>query len=133
MSEADDVEIVLCPDCDAEYPRESYCGECGYGAPAVEEPAPEPVFARPVAPRPFAIHEAAWCPYCVAWLGTWPSKEEARSYERALTDHPIEFCERRSAQISGNAEWTLRREAGRFGSLAAARPMGPRPRKGASA
>ena len=127
---SEDEAIVVCPNCAAEYERESYCGECGYGQEVREqvevEPKPEPVYARSVEARPFPMHEAAWCPYCVAWLGTFPSKEEARAYERSLADHPFEFCARRIAKLNGSEEWRLRHEAGRRGSLAAAKPASPR-------
>ena len=115
----------------------------------------ERVVARPVEPRPFPVHEAAsagkgptersdvgrapadkprspfasaaaWCPYCVAWLGTFPSKDEARAYERSLEHHPFEFCARRIAKLNGSEEWRLRHHAGRFGSLAAMKPPGAR-------
>ena len=136
----DELEVVACPDCGAEYERDSYCSECGHGqeigelTEAAEAPKPEPVYARPVEPRPLAIHEPAWCPYCVAWLGTFPSKEEARAHERSLEDHPFEFCARRIAKLNGSEEWRLRHEAGRHGSLAMAKPGAPRvPSKGASA
>ena len=128
----DEPEVVACPDCGAEYERESYCGECGYGQEVGEfveaEPAArqEPVVARPAERRPFPVHEAAWCPYCVAWLGTFPSEEEARAYERSLEYHPFEFCTRRTAKLNGSEEWRLRHHAGRFGSLAAMKPSGPR-------
>ena len=127
---------IECPNCSAEYAQESYCGECGYGQEVGElvedegdetpEPKPEPVYARAVEPRAFPVHEAAWCPYCVAWLGTYPSKEEARAYERELTDHPFEFCVKRIASLNGSEEWRLRHAAGKRGSLAASKPTKPR-------
>lgn len=125
--EEDDVVLVECPNCAAEYEKDSYCGECGYGQEVGEleepaEPKPEPVYARAVEPRVFPVHEAAWCPYCVAWLGTFPSKEEARAYERSLENHPFEFCVKRIAKLNGSEEWRLRHEAGKRGSLAAAKP-----------
>ena len=128
----DEPEVVACADCGAEYERASYCGECGYGQEVGElvetEPAPrqEPVVACPVEPRPFPVHEAAWCQYCVAWLGTFQSKEEARAYERSLGHHPFEYCRRRIAKLNGSEEWRLRHHAGKFGSLAAMKPSSPR-------
>ncbi|MFA5860677.1 MAG: hypothetical protein WDA16_03185 [Candidatus Thermoplasmatota archaeon] len=124
----DEVELVECPNCQAEYEQGSYCGECGYGQEGGElveaepVPKPEPVYARAVDPRPFPVHEAAWCPYCVAWLGTFPSKDEARAYEASLEDHPFEFCNRRKAKLNGSEEWRLRHEAAKFGSLARSPP-----------
>jgi hypothetical protein len=91
------------------------------------------VYARSIEPRPLPVHEPAWCPYCLAWLGTFPSHEEARAYERSLENHPMEFCLRRSSKLGATEEWRLRREARPFGSLAAARPMGPRPLAGVKA
>lgn len=135
----DEVEVVQCPDCDAEFGKDSYCGECGYGQDVGElvEPAaskPEPVFAHTVEPRALPVHEPAWCPYCVAWLGTFPSREEARAYERTLENHPFEFCAKRIAKLNGSEEWRLRHEAGKRGSIAAAKPGAPRvPREGANA
>jgi len=132
VSDAEELDVVQCPDCGAEYEAGSYCGECGYGQEVGElvegeaEPKPEPVYARAVEPRAFPVHEAAWCPYCVAWLGTFPSKDEARAYERALTDHPFEFCLKRIAKLNGSEEWRLRHEAGKRGSLAASKPSKPR-------
>lgn len=141
MSEAaDEQEIVACPECSAEYEKDSYCSECGYGKETTElaggssEPTPEPVYARPVERRAFAVHEPAWCPYRVAWLGTFPSKEVARAYERSLATHPFEFCVKRQAKLNGGEEWRLRHEAGKRGSLAATKPASPRvPREGVSA
>ena len=131
--EEEEVVLVECPNCQAEYEQGSYCGECGYGQEVgelveaeAEEPKPAPVYARAVERRPFPVHEAAWCPYCVAWLGTFPSKDEARAYERALTDHPFEFCAKRIAKLNGSEEWRLRHEAGKRGSLAASKPAKPR-------
>lgn len=130
MSDMD--EVLVCPSCSAEYERDSYCGECGYGrevgelVEATEAPKPEPVFARETTPRSLPVHEAAWCPYCVVWLGTFPSRAEARAYERSLDDHPFEFCTRRQASLNGSEEWRLRHEAGKRGSLASAKPGGPR-------
>ena len=132
MSPQEDQEIVACPECSAEYEKDSYCGECGYGQDVGElteaeaEPRPEPVYARPVERRALPVHEPAWCPYCVAWLGTFPSKEEARAYERSLEHHPFEFCAKRIAKLNGSEEWRLRHEAGKRGSLAAAKPASPR-------
>lgn len=130
----DEQEISVCPECSAEYEKDSYCGECGYGqeagelveAPPEPEPKPEPVHARPVERRTFPVHEAAWCPYCVAWLGTFASKEEARAYERSLEHHPFEFCVKRIAKLNGSEEWRIRHEAGKRESLAAERPASPR-------
>ena len=128
----DDVEILQCPDCGAEYEKSSYCGDYGYGLEAggfvggENAHAPEPVYARSVNAQPFPVHEPAWCPYCVAWLGTFPSADEARASERSLADHPVEFCERRIAKLSGSEEWRLRHEAGKRGSLAMAKPGSPR-------
>jgi len=126
-----DEEMVVCPDCSAEYEKNSYCGECGYDQEVGElveaaDPKPEPVFVRPAEARSFPVHAPAWCPYCVAWLGTLPSKEEARAYERSLEHHPFEFCARRIAKLNGSEEWRLRHEAGKRGSLAAAKPGAPR-------
>ena len=132
MSSEDELEILECPACSAEYEKDSYCGECGYGQEVGElveaepEAKPEPVYARAVEPRAFPVHEAAWCPHCVAWLGTFPSKEEARAYERSLVDHPFEFCAKRIAKLNGSEEWRLRHEAGKRGSLAASKPTKPR-------
>lgn len=129
---------MQCPDCEGEYEAGSYCGQCGYGQ-EVGEPVdatkkPEPVHARPGERRPLPVHEPAWCPYCVAWLGTFPSKDEARAHERSLEGHPFEFCAKRIAKLNGSEEWRLRHEAGKRGSLAGAKPSGPRiPRTGASA
>ena len=132
-------KTVVCPNCSAEYEEDSYCGECGYGQDAGElveaeaEAKPEPVYARPVERRAFPVHEPAWCPFCVAWLGTFPSKEEARAYERSLEHHPFEFCVKRIAKLNGSEEWRLRHEAAKWGSLAVAKPGGPRvPAKEAS-
>jgi hypothetical protein len=98
------------------------------------ESKPEPVYARPVEPRAFPVHEPAWCPWCVAWLGTFRSKDEARAYERSLENHPFEFCAKRIAKLNGSEEWRLRHEAGKRGSLALAKPGAPRvPPKEASA
>ena len=130
--------IAECPNCGAEYEKGSYCGDCGHGQDVgelaePEEPKPEPVFARPVERRALPVHEPAWCPYCVAWLGTFPSKEEARVYERSLESHPFEFCAKRIGKLNGSEEWRLRHEAGRRGSLAMSKPGSPRvPPKGAS-
>jgi hypothetical protein len=134
MTDDEDVSIVQCPECGAEFPPDSYCGECGYGQEVGElvegdadaEPKPEPVYFREVEPRAFPLHEPAWCPYCVAWLGTFPSKEEARAYERSLENHPFEYCTRRIARLNGSEEFRLRHEAGRRGSLAMAKPGKPR-------
>ena len=138
MSVGEDLEVVACPDCAADYERGSYCGECGYGQEAGElveaEPKREPVFAKLVEARGLPVHEPAWCPWCVAWLGTFTSKEEARAYERSLEHHPFEFCHRRQAKLNGSEEWRLRHEAAERGSLAVAKPGNPRmPRKEASA
>ena len=125
---SDEEEVLVCPNCAAEYEKDSYCGECGYGqevgelVEAEEEPKPGPVYARAVDARPFPVHEAAWCPHCVAWLGTFPSKQEARAYERSLEHHPFEFCVKRTAKLNGSEEWRLRHEAGKRGSLAASKP-----------
>ena len=126
-------ELIECPGCGGELRVGDTCGECGWSVETAEamaieeqEKRAEPVFARPVELRPFPVHEAAWCPYCVAWLGTFPSKEEARAYERSLEFHPFEFCVRRIAKLNGSEEWRLRHHAGRFGSLAAMKPPGPR-------
>ena len=123
-------ELVECPGCGGEL---RVGDECGWShetaeAMAIEERArrPEPVVARPAEPRPFPVHEAAWCPHCVAWLGTFPSKEDARTYERSLESHPFEFCVRRITTLDGSDEWRLRHHAGRFGSLAPMKPPGPR-------
>ena len=136
----EEVGLVICPSCSAEYERSSYCGECGYGQEVGElveaeaQPKPEPVYARAVEPRGLPVHEPAWCPYCVAWLGTFPSKEEARAYERSLANHPFEFCAKRIAKLNGSEEWRLRHEAGKRGSLAMAKPGNARvPSKGARA
>ncbi|MFA5861596.1 MAG: hypothetical protein WDA16_07865 [Candidatus Thermoplasmatota archaeon] len=133
MSPDDEGEVVECPSCSAEYEKDSYCGECGYGQEVGElvEAEPEaakqePVYARAVDARPFPVHEAAWCPHCVAWLGTFPSKEEARAYEVSLANHPFEFCVRRKAKLNGSEEWRLRHEAAKFGSLALSPPTKPR-------
>jgi hypothetical protein len=133
----DEIEVVACPDCGAEFEKDSYCGECGYGQEVGElveaEPAkPEPVFVKAVEARGLPVHEPAWCPWCVAWLGTFPSKEEARAYERSLENHPFEFCAKRISKLNSSEEWSLRREAGKRGSLAMAKPGAPRvPGKGA--
>ena len=136
----DELEIVACPNCSAEYEKDSYCDECGYGqeagelVEAAEEAKPEPVFARAVDARPFPVHEPAWCPHCVVWLGTFPSKEEARAYEASLASHPFEFCVRRKAKLNSSEEWRLRHEAAKFGSLARAAPVSGRtPREGEKA
>lgn len=127
-----DDEIVECPNCAAEYEKDSYCAECGYGQEVGElveaeaAPKPEPVYVRSVDARPFPVQEAAWCPYCVAWLGTFPSKDEARAYEASLENHPFEFCNRRKAKLNGSEEWRLRHEAAKFGSLARSPPTKPR-------
>lgn len=132
MSEVREKEIVECPDCSAEYEKDSYCGECGYSQGIGElverqtEPKPEAVYAKAVERRPFPIHEPAWCPYCVAWLGTFPSKEEARAYEQSLENHPFEFCTKWIAKLNGSEEWRLRHEAGKRGSLAMSKPESPR-------
>lgn len=92
------------------------------------------MYARAVEPCAFPVHEAAWCPHCVAWLGTFPSKEEARAYERLLENHPFEFCVKRIAKLNGSEEWRLRHEAGKRGSLAGSKPAKPRvPTEGVSA
>lgn len=126
--DVEEQEIVLCPDCSAEYEVDSYCGECGYGKEAGElvDARPEPVYARAVDARPFPVHEPAWCPHCVAWLGTFPNREDARAHERALADHSFEYCVKRMASLNGSEEWRLRHEAGKRGSLAAAKPADPR-------
>lgn len=72
------------------------------------------------------MHEPVWCPYCVVCLGTFPSKEEARAYGRSLENHPFEFYVKRIAKLNGSEEWRLRHEAGKRGSLAVAKPGGPR-------
>jgi hypothetical protein len=131
VSEADEQEILVCPECSAEYEKDSYCGGCGYGQEVGElveaaPEAPESVYARTVEPRAFPVHEPAWCPYCVTWLGTFPSKEEARAYERSLEHHPFEFCAKRIAKLNGSEEWRLRHEAGKRGSLAMAKPTAAR-------
>jgi hypothetical protein len=128
----DEPEVVTCPSCSAEYDADSYCGECGYGqevgelVEAPEEAKPEPVYARAVDARPFPVHEPAWCPHCVAWLGTFSSKDEARAYEASLAHHPFEFCVKRKAKLNGSEEWRLRHEAAKFGSLARAPPVSGR-------
>lgn len=130
----EEFEVVQCPECGTEYEKDSYCGECGYGQEVGElvegespaEDSPEPVHARAVEPRAFPVHEGAWCPHCVAWLGTFLSKEEARAYERSLENHPFEFCVKRIARLNGSEEWRLRHEAGKRGSLAASKPSKPR-------
>ena len=98
-----------------------------------EPEKPEPVYARATEARALAVHEAAWCPHCVAWLGTFPSKEEARAYEASLENHPFEYCVRRKAKLNSSEEWRLRHEAAKFGSLARAPPASGRtPREGAA-
>lgn len=135
MTEDDEVAVVQCPECGAEFAHDSYCGECGYGQEVGElvegeseegAPKPEPVYFREVPARALPVHEPAWCPFCVAWLGTFPSKDEARAYERSLESHPFEFCIRRIARLSGSEEFRLRHEAGKRGSLAMAKPGKPR-------
>lgn len=140
MSDSEGQEIVACSECGAEYERESYCGECGSGREMGERvvdkaPAePERVNARAIQPRTLPVREPAWCPYCVAWLGAFSSKEDARAYERSLVRHPFEFCAKRIAKLSGSEEWRLRHEAAKWGSLAVAKPGSPRvPSKGAGA
>jgi hypothetical protein len=122
---------VECPNCGAEHEQGSYCSDCGHGQGETNAIEPtgverEPVYAVEVEARPFPVHEPAYCPHCVAWLGTFPSKDEARAYERALTNHPLEYCRRRLAGFSGSTEFRLRFDAARFGSLAAKRPDAPR-------
>ena len=132
---ADDEEILVCPNCSAAYENDSYCGECGYrqeagelveAEEAVEQTKPEPVYARAVDARPLPVHEPAWCPYCIAWLGTYPSKDDARAYEASLQNHPFEFCVKRKAKLNSSEEWRLRHEAAMFGSLARSPPTKPR-------
>lgn len=65
-------------------------------------------------------------PVLRAWLGTFPSKDETRAYERALTDHPFEFCVKRIAKLNGSEEWRLRHEVGKRESLAGSKPASPR-------
>lgn len=118
-----------CANCGAEYERESYCGECGYGrmvGELEEAPAPAPVYARAVDPRAFPVYEGAWCPHCVAWLGTFPSREEARAYEQSLENHPLQFCLKRQSKLNTSEEWRLRHDAGKRGSLAGTKPSHPR-------
>lgn len=127
MSNEDDVEIVTCPNCGAEFENDSYCAECGYGQEVGElveamDPKPEPVYARSVEPRSLPVHEPAWCPHCLAWLGTFASRQEARAYEASLETHPVEYCMKRLRSLSGSEMWRLRHEAQRFGSLAATSP-----------
>ncbi len=122
-------EVVECPNCGAEYENSSYCAECGYGQEVgelVEAPLHEPVYARSVDAKPLPVHEPAWCPYCLAWLGNYASQEEARAAERGLAEHPIEFCVKHRAKLSSHEAFQRRRTAQRFGSLAATTPARPR-------